>query len=334
MKNNPPVAIRLGSAILAVVGTVALIHSLGWRGAPFSGFFLLPNRVVPSAALPHWSGVADGRPLYQQVLLAVDDAPVVSAKEAYARAAAHRGDEPVRYLFARETGVETRAFPLRRFTTGEYGAIFGAYFLTSLAYLLLAALAGERWHEGRLYRALTAFGWVGAAWGFTGMDLYGPGQMFRLHVLAEACLPAAVAHLALVCPRQRSDRRPGLVPLLYTGALSLAAVYELFLYEPRAYSAIHNLAQGLASIPVFALAIALGLAASDPAVLLERRLVRRLLAGVLIGLVAPGLVLGISGLSGGLVPVNVTAWVGFVFPLTAIAALRSIPAASPAARSS
>ena len=53
------------SAILLVIGALALVHSLGWRGARFPGFFVMPNRVVPSAALPGWSGVAEGRPLYQ-----------------------------------------------------------------------------------------------------------------------------------------------------------------------------------------------------------------------------------------------------------------------------
>ena len=40
------------SAILLVIGALALVHSLGWRGARFPGFFVMPNRVVPSAALP------------------------------------------------------------------------------------------------------------------------------------------------------------------------------------------------------------------------------------------------------------------------------------------
>ena len=52
-----PLAVSL--AILAI-GLVAGVRSLAWRGAPFPGFFVLPNRVVPSAGLPGWSGVAEG----------------------------------------------------------------------------------------------------------------------------------------------------------------------------------------------------------------------------------------------------------------------------------
>src|SRR5204862_283131 len=63
------------SAVLLAIGALALVHSLGWRGARFPGFFVMPNRVVPSAALPGWSGAAQGRPLSQNILLAVDAVP-------------------------------------------------------------------------------------------------------------------------------------------------------------------------------------------------------------------------------------------------------------------
>src|SRR5437867_9762945 len=113
------------SAVLLVIGALALVHSLGWRGARFPGFFVMPNRVVPSAALPGWSGVADGRPLYQNILLAVDDVPIAAAEDGYRRAVAHAAGEPVAYFFARAGGVEPRTFAMRIPGHGEYGAIFG-----------------------------------------------------------------------------------------------------------------------------------------------------------------------------------------------------------------
>src|SRR5437667_1196314 len=191
------------SAVLLAIGALALVHSLGWRGARFPGFFVMPNRVVPSAALPGWSGVAEGRPLYQNILLAVDGAPITAADDGYRRAAAHPAGEPAAYLFARADGVETRTFATRILGNGEYLAIFGAYAFTALIYLLLAAVASERSAEGQLYRGLAALGWASAAFGFTAMDLYGPGVLFRLHVLSEALLWAAATHL--VQPEERSE---------------------------------------------------------------------------------------------------------------------------------
>src|SRR5438477_416854 len=208
------------SAVLLAIGALALVHSLDWRGARFPGFFVMPNRVVPSAALPGWSGVAEGRPLYQNILLAVDGVPIAAADDGYRRAAAHSAGEPAAYLFARADGVETRTFPTRILGDGAYLAIFGAYAFTALAYLLLAAVASERSAEGELYRGLAALG------------------------------------------------RAGL---------------------------------------------------------------RRMLAGTLAGLIVPAIVLGVSGATGGRIPVNASAWVGFLFPLACLSALWQTPAHPPRA---
>jgi hypothetical protein len=313
---------RAMSVALLIMAAGAFLDSLAWRGARFPGFFIMPNRVVPSAGLPDWSGVAEGRPLYQQVLLAVNAMPVSSGQDAYRRIAAHRGDDPARYLFANADRTEERSFPVRQFTDAEYVAIFGMYFINGLAYLALAVVAGERWREGGMFRGLAAFGWVGAAFAFSGMDLYGPGRIFRLHVAAEALLPAAAAHLALVCPRDRAIGRPGLLPLVYGVGLALAAVYELLLYDPRAYSIAHNACQGLVGIPAIALVTTLGLSLGDRDGDVAPAVKRWLFIGALAGIIVPAIVLALSGISGGGVPVNATAWVGFAFPSFAIAALR------------
>jgi len=43
---------RLASAILLAIAGLALADSSAWRGARFPGFFVMPNRVVPSVGLP------------------------------------------------------------------------------------------------------------------------------------------------------------------------------------------------------------------------------------------------------------------------------------------
>lgn len=314
---------RIASAAIVALGLLALAESLRWRGAPFPGFFLMPNRVVPSAALPGWGGIAEGRPLYQQLVLAVDDAPVETGDEAYHRAAGHPVGEPVRYVFSGPHQIETRMLPLRRFGDREYLAIFGAYFVTGIAYALLALVVAGRWWESAMFRGLAVFGWVTAAFSFTGIDLYGPGVAFRLHALAEAMLPAAALHLALVCPRDRLARRPGVLALVYGLGLALAVIYQVFLYDPRAYTAIHNLCQSLSIVPILVFTGELAIALADPPPQLGTSGVRRLLAGAVAGVVTPAAVLAISGFSGGIVPVNVTAWVGYLFPLAALAAFRA-----------
>ena len=312
-----PLAVSL--TILAI-GCVAGLRSLSWRGAPFPGFFLLPNRVVPSAGLPGWSGVAEGRPPFQEVLLAIDGTPVASGAEGYRRAAAHHGSD-VEYLFARRDGTEKRSYPLRVFTTAEHLAVFGAYLVAGASYLVLAFFAGARWRRDPLYPGLAAFAWASASFAFTGVDVYGPGTLFRLHVLSEAFMPAAAVHLALVCPRDRLAGHRGILPFVYGLALAFGAVYEYFLYQPGAYVLIHNLAQGLAGAPVLVFTALAALAVDEPPVALGPRGIRILLGAMLAGIIVPALAFGLSGLTGGGLPVNVSAWVGFLFPLGTVLAL-------------
>jgi len=315
---------RVLSALLLAVGLVAVAESLAWRGARFPGFFVMPNRVVPSVGLPGWSGVGEGRPLYQQVVLAVDGAKAGDAADVYRAVALHRAGTDVEYMVAREGAVESRLLPPRTFGAGEYVAIFGMYLVCGIFYLALAVLAVERRAAApALHGGLAALAWVGAAFALTAMDLYGPGRLFRLHAAAEALLPAAFVHLALVCPGDRVRGRPGLLPLVYGVGIALAAVYQVLLYEPRAYTVVHDVCQALIVPPAFAVAIMLALALSDPPSTLGARGTRRLLGGTLVGIVAPAIVLGISGASGGRVPVNASAWVSFVFPLAAILSLRA-----------
>ena len=322
-----PLAVTL--AILAI-GCIAGVRSLAWRGAPFPGFFLLPNRVVPSAGLPGWSGVAEGRPPFQETLVAVDGTPVVSGADGYRRAATHRGGE-VEYLFARRDGTERRSYPLRVFSGAEHLAVFGAYLLAGAAYLVLALFAGARWERDPVYPGLTAFAWASAAFAFTAVDLYGPGTLFRLHVFAEASLPAAAVHLALVCPRDRVAGHRGALALVYGVALAFGVVYEFFLYQPGAYVVLHNVAQGLVGVPVLAFTVLAALALDEPPPAFGAPGIRLLLGAALAGIVVPGIVFGLSGLTGGGLPVNVSAWIGYLFPLgTVIALSRARPVGAPA----
>ena len=153
MSNEPRprrLPLRLISASVLVLGIMTAFGSLSWRGARFPGFLVMPNRVVPSAGLPSWSGVSDGQPPYQEVLLAVDDTPVTSAADAYRRAAAHRVGEPARYTFARDGVLETHTYPLRQLTDAEYFAIFGAYFIAGLAHSVFAVEKGTSCNLGQI----------------------------------------------------------------------------------------------------------------------------------------------------------------------------------------
>ena len=311
---------RTLSAGLLVLGCLTYTESLDWRGARFGGFFLMPNMVVPSVGLADWSGAREGRPVYQHALTAIDGVPVSTTAEAYARSRAHHTGDAVAFTFAYQGDVAERGFPIAPFDARAHFLIFGTYLLNGAMYLLLAALAAERWREGGPFPGLAAFGWVGATFAFTAIDAYDAGRLFRLHVLAESLLAGAAAHLTIGCLRLSAGRRLGALKLAYGLPLSLAVAYELLLNEPAAYSAIHNVAQALGIVPVLALVAVLALGEHRLAPELTTTGARHVLAGAFIGVVIPAALLAVSGATGGRVPVNAVAWVAFVFPLTCIAA--------------
>ena len=311
---------RALSAGLLVLGCLTYSESLNWQGQRFGGFFLMPNLVVPSVGLADWSGAREGRPVYQHALTAIDGVPVATTTEAYARTRAHQIGDSVAYTFAYQGHVEERRLPLAPFDARAHFLIFGTYLLNGAMYLLLAALAAERWREGGPFPSLAAFGWVGATFAFTAIDVYGAGRLFRLHVLAESLLTAAAAHLVIGCLRLSASRRAGATKLAYGLLLSFAVAYELLLNEPAAYSAIHDVAQSLGIVPVLVLVAVLALGEQRLAPELTTTGARHVLAGAFIGVVIPAALLAVSGVAGGRVPVNAVAWVAFVFPLACIAA--------------
>lgn len=104
-------------------------------------------------------------------------------------------------------------------------------------------------------------------------------------------------------------------------AAVVTLVYQLVLYDPRGYRVLHNLCQGLMVVPTLVLAVRLALA--DDGTAAHPPALRRLLYATLLGFVAPGVLLGTSGFTGGDLPVSMAAWVNFVFPLACIATLRA-----------
>jgi hypothetical protein len=319
-------AFRRGlSAAILCFGLVLFAQSLDWIERAFPGFFVMPNRVVPSAGLPDWAGVSNGQPLYQQVLVAVGDTPATRGRDAYDAAARLGAGADATYTFSSGGRLETRTIAVRTFTRRDHALVFGAYFLSGLAYLLLAAMASEHWNRAPAFQGFALFGWIAAIFAFTAIDLYGDGRFFRLHALAEAGLIAGAAHLALVCPRDLLAQRPHVRSVLYGGAFALAVAYEGFLYDPRAYVIFHNTTQALAAVPVLLFVAALALFIDRAAMELSERGLRSCLAGALIGFVVPALVFGLSGMSGGVVSVTATAWLAFLFPVLSLPVLRPRP---------
>ncbi len=251
-----PASLALACLLLVLAGT-GLGEASRWVDRPFPGFLVLENRVVASAALPGWPATRGGE-IFQHQVVAIDGVPVASAAALRARVGSAPSGTPFRYTF-RGGGLEfERTIPSRRFSRRDFALLFGGYLLNGLVLggCALGLLAWRR-HDPGIRAALPLLG-VGAVWGLTAMDLYGPYRLFRLHALAESLLFAAALHAALwfPLPLTATRRRPWLVGATCAAALALAVPYQALLHDPDGYVVVHLLATALLGASLMGLMVA------------------------------------------------------------------------------
>jgi hypothetical protein len=133
-------------------------------------------------------------------------------------------------------------------------------------------------------------------------------------------IPTTV-HLALVCPRDLLAGRPSLRGLVYALGAIIAAVYEVFLYQPAAYSIVHIFARHARRCRRCRSRCAAALALDREPGPLGRKGIRALLAGTVLGSIVPAVVFGLSGATGGMLPVNTIVAFPRFFPLLSVVAL-------------
>ncbi len=304
--------ILVAGALVAVAAASAVAMSqAAWIGRPFPGFFVLPNRVVASIGRPHWAGTRDGA-IFQSLVVAVDGRPVARTEDVYDLAAAEEG-RAVSYTLRDGAAVATVAMPTQVFTRTDYLTVFAAYAATGLLYLLMGLLAVAL-VPSAIGRALLVLVAVAGVYALTGAGIYTPGASLRLHALAESLFPAAIFQLALAFPSRSRAASAPLAALGWILALAVAVPYQLLLAEPTSYSVMHGCAEILLGAAGLALAgrliweVAQAPRAAGP-------LLRGAAAGSAIGLGMPAIVVVLSGLTGGRLPVNVVTVAAFAFPL-------------------
>jgi signal transduction histidine kinase len=322
-RSRDPVLLVAAALALAVAVSGAA-SSLRWIGSVFPGFLVLDNRVVASAGLATWPGVAGGE-IFQSEIVAVDGRPLESAR-ALAELAARRGEgAPLRYTLRRSGEVRERTVVTRRFLASDFVLLFGSYLFCGLG-LAGTALAirflGRR--DARTTGSALSL-WIIGVWALSAVDLYGPHRWFRVHAFFECLLFAGVLHLALVFPHVRPAvrRRPWLPAAFYSAALALGAIGQWTLYQPAAYAKIHRLAVAAFGLSLLALLASQLAAFLRPPSFEARQRVKVLVLGALAALL-PQVILSLgSALSGGRAPENAMGWSGVFFPVAvAYAVLR------------
>lgn len=315
---TPGMRVVTGAYVVAVVlvTLTVVVTSLGWVQTTFPGFFIMANRVVPSIGRPHWSVANASDGLYQHEVLRVDGLPVASAEAAYARVAAGAPDEVHTYELRAAGQTTTQSLAAMRFTGGDWIALFGALLLNGVIFSGVGVLV---WMLGPSTPTTAGTMAVMVNLGLfflTAMDLYGPARFFRLHVTTEAFFAPTLFHLAIVFPVVRLGRwRRKVLAAVYGLATVWAGVYQAWLYDPDAYSRIHNLCMlGVGVVGAGLMLSSLHAYVTSPSLLVRKRLGIVALA-LLTGFAVPAWLLTASALIGGEAPINMAAFTAFLFPL-------------------
>jgi signal transduction histidine kinase len=306
----------VGGAVVLALAVTCGLTSYRWVGTTFPGFFVMPNRVVPSVGLLHWTGVRAGG-FFQHAVLTVDGAPVSSAEEIYARVRARPPGTPVEYTFAAGRQRLVRAVPSMVFGARDYLELFVPFLLNGLLFSAAGVVVWLLKPRTAASRAMLAFGLCLGVFGVTGADLYAPQRFYRLYLAAEAFLPATLLHLALVFPEDHlRGRRRAVLLLPYGTAFGLALAHEVFHFDPAVFSSIRNLCTAFLGVAGLGLIVAVLYAYRVTTSHLVRQRVRVLAIGTTLGFGPAALLMAGSGLTGGNVAVNPAAFTAFVFPLT------------------
>ncbi|HEV7732210.1 MAG TPA: ATP-binding protein [Candidatus Binatia bacterium] len=308
-----PLAGLLAAGILALAA-VTTATSLAWVGKPFPGFFLLRNGVVASISLPGWP-VAEQPALLQTAVVAIDGAPVTSTAEVTDRVRAAAPGTVFTYTFDNDGVRIQRAIPSQLFGVRDAILIFGVYLLNGLVFAATGLAVWMLRPQRATSWALLGLGLSIGVFTLTAMDLYGPHHLFVVHALAEAFVPGAFVHLALLFPiRRTSGLRAAAIG--YLPCAALGAFYLTQLDSPAGYALVHSVAMASALAAIVGLLCGVVLGFQRTTSPLVRHRVRCVAFGVVAAFVLPAIVLSASVLEGGRFPVNAIGFTGFLFPLS------------------
>lgn len=301
-------------AALAVIAVTTLVGltTRSWIGQTFPGFFVFSNRVVASIGGLDWTGGQEAA-IYQHAVVEVDGRRIAGNGDAYRAAAGRPAGSPITYTLQQSGATSRVTVESRVFSASDYWMIFGSYLATGFIYLLAGLLGAWLVSDRHLSRAILLVGGTGGIYLLSAVGIYDPEANLRLHTAAEACFPAAIIYLGIACSRRNDWYN---IPVVVSAAwmsCALAVAYQLLLSQAAAYSLVHGACEifmGIAGIAIGARLIVERARGPEGGPMLTC-----MLAGVILGLGTPAVVMLLSGISGGRVPVNVCTVTAFLFPL-------------------
>ena len=232
----------LAAAVALPLVAAACVASLQWFAAPFPGFFVMRNGIVPTVSGVNWP--PNRERFFHAQVIAVDGVAVADSAAIYAAAAAKPLGTPITYTLRKDGATYTETVPTMRFGTADYLQTCGVMLLFGCAWLAFALAVGFLQPHTRQAHVYLLLGVVAGLYPVAGIFLHRPDHplLSAVYFLLECVFPATWIHLALVFPIERRLRgwRRWLIPGAYTvsGALAVA-VFAGLARRPPDLAALH-----------------------------------------------------------------------------------------------
>jgi class 3 adenylate cyclase len=219
---------------ILLVTPIVLYDALPWVNRPFAGFLLNPRLVVGTAGQYHWTGQASGIRNPDRVV-AVAGKEVTSSTDVYAAVRSYPPGTPITYGIARGGRVEHVTVESMRFSWADLAMTFGITFGAGLVYLSIAAIVFLLKPDAEASVAFLVGCAMLSLYTIVSFDVFATHRGFmRFYIVADAVIPAAFLHLAMVFPERRPwlDRASWLRVLPYVVAAVIVIPYQWYYPQP------------------------------------------------------------------------------------------------------
>jgi signal transduction histidine kinase len=229
--------------LLALPITVyAVAVSLQWFAAPFPGFLLMNNAVIPTVSGFEWP--PDKAALFHGQVIAADGLAVHSSGDVYRYVAARPVGTPITYTIRKDGKILERTLPSRRFSVTDYLQTYGILILFGCTCLAFGLVIGVMRPQSTQARVYLFQGVVAGLYPITAVFLHRPDfpVLTDVYFILECFFPATWMHLALMFPIER--RFHGARALLPAGPYLLSALLTIlvldgFHADPPRLAALH-----------------------------------------------------------------------------------------------
>jgi signal transduction histidine kinase len=221
----------------------AVIQSLDWFTAPFPGFFLMANGVVPTVGGIDWP--KDKGTLFHSQVVAVDGIPVRSSADVYGYVAARPAGTVIQYTFRKDGAALVLPLPSMVFTVADYLQTYGILLFFGFSWLVFGVVVGIMQPRTRQARVYLFQALVAGLYPVSAVFLHRPNfpLLTTVYFLLECFFPATWIHLALVFPVERHfvgrQRLWLTLPYLLSTVLAIS-VLRGFASDPPDLAALHG----------------------------------------------------------------------------------------------